>query len=267
MMLELLQIYWPTIAISILCASSLSIFGGHILARREGLSIFSLSQIISTSILLSMLIVTHESLQLVITVFLALLFACALKLLEQKAKLRHDTLHLSTFIFFMAINYAISSYFPNLEAHLAKSFFGDVVTLSGARLIILSSVMLTSVMGFVYFHKEIFNQTFDMALATSTVKDFSFYKSIQLIVLTICIFNLGLLFTLTFVFLPSAITKLTSTSLRSHYRQCIVVSIMGVTIGMLTSLAFDRVATVPAITIATVLFGLILSASLSKLSR
>lgn len=256
MMLELLQIYWPTIIVSIICASSLSLFGGHILARREGLSVFSLSQVISTSILLSMLVFTNESTQLVATVSVTILAATILKYFERQTKLRLDILHLSTFIFFMALNYAISTYFPNLESHLAKSFFGDIVTLSGIKLATLGIMISVCVIAFILLHKRIFAHTFDLALNAGSYRGFNFYQVIQLLVLTICIFNLGLLFTLSFVFLPSAITKNSSRSLRSHYKQCILVSIIGVTAGIMTSLAFDRMATVPTITLATVIFGL-----------
>lgn len=256
-MLELLILYIPTLIISSFSAATLGLIGSHILTQREGLRTFALSQQASFAILLTMMMSDHSAhtLQSIVAFILTIILCFIVILFEKKSQLRSDLWHLCIFIIFMAGNYFITTFFPALESHMARSFFGDLVTLSGPKLYILAFFIVLIAGYFIFDHKRIFSYTLKTSLHSNKINPLNFFNLITTFVITISILNLGLLFTLAMIFLPSCLSKNNSTNLRRHYTKIVYLSLASVILGLGCSLVFERVATVPAIILVLVLLS------------
>lgn len=253
-MIELLILYIPALIVSSFSAATLGLIGSHVLTQREGLRTFALSQQASLAILLTMMMSDHSShtLQLIIAFTLTIILCLIVIIFEKKSQLRSELWHLCVFIVFMAANYFTTTFFPALEAHMARSFFGDLVTLSGGKLYVLVFFIILIAAYFIFDHKRIFSYTLRTALHSNKVNPLNFFNLTTIFVITISILNLGLLFTLAMIFLPSCLSRKKSVNLRRHYIKITYLSLSSVFLGLGSSLIFERVATVPAIILTLV---------------
>jgi ABC-type Mn2+/Zn2+ transport system permease subunit len=256
--IEIFWIYRWVFVVATAAAILLALIGIHLTTRREALQSLSLSQNATTGALLALLAFNHSYgvnsffLGLVITASLSL----AISSFEKWREVTIDLWHLSSFLGFMAFNFALTSSVPTLEGHMAQSFFGDVATLSGERLYLIAFVSGIGLSFLSYKGKSLFEKSVLLALYPGREKrDWSFY-SLVLIILTASIGGLGFLFTMSMLFLPTTLMRSISKNLRAHIILCIFLAITSTVLGISLSLYFERISTVPAIVLGLFIIAL-----------
>jgi ABC-type Mn2+/Zn2+ transport system permease subunit len=256
MMLELFSLYTPNLVIASIVAMLLAFLGVHLITRAEGARVLALTQQANFGFLMSVIFLGYNISfgQHVLALLLSLLVLSLFSFFEQRYCSKNDIWHFNIFLSFMAINYGATTFFPGLEGHMSRSFFGDIVTIHGERYLLMASVALLSSF-YLFNHRSFMMQSFFFSLGRYQVKLFSIEKFLILITLVTSIFTLGFLFTLTFVFLPTTILRNSSRSLKHHYLLIFSVSFLSAALGLAVSLVFDRVASVPAMTICCLLLS------------
>ncbi len=175
-----------------------------------------------------------------------------------------NTYFVGIFALTLATTYLIISLVPSLETHMAASFFGDISVASDgeARLIALIGLLSGS---FVFYKwNAIVKWSFEQVIFRSfhaSRRDRSIqygFLAATLITITACVQFLGLLFTLSCLFLPAMVLSRTQQNLRGLATKLVVSSALGVTLGLGLSLWQGRLPTSPTLTLSLLLTSLAL---------
>lgn len=163
----------------------------------------------------------------------------------------------SLFAVLTAGSFLISHLFPALENHLAQIYFGDVATLSNQNALIVIALSLVSGVVLWVSHRRISEESFQLALfgnqARSTPS--TYFEPIALVFLSLSVQFLGLLFTLTLLFLPTVSIHGVAKSLSKHKRLVVFIATAGTGVGFLLSILWSLLPTVPLIVISILVFG------------
>ena len=274
MMMEMISLFKWTLVASLLSASVLSFIGVQLSSKAKSVQVLSMSQGAILGVLLGMAAsgsLMHSGSELE-THFLPLLFSSIMafvvsvlaEYITRRVSSSKNTYYVAIFSFLMAFSYLISSIFPALESHMTQVFFGDLATLTNfdAKITIVFSV--ASLFFFYLLRRFIINDSFESAIYGLEKKFIvSHSASLELVVsllstIFICfsIQFLGLLFTLSCLFIPTSIFGYHNFgSVRSHVLQCVAVSASSAVAGLLFSLYYSSLSTVPCIVMALVLIG------------
>lgn len=259
--IELLQIYSWSIPASIVIACSLALIGGQWVARERSAQIFVLGQGASLGIILGLVlnILLDNDWH-----FLNLLCGFALGFLtlllsELWISKRSGRTHvyLTLFAFFLSLTYLITSLTPALETHMAAAYFGDLAVMSNHG----AQISLFAGMVFVAFALKFWRklsgisfQLMNQSLVHQSKIDLIFSVS-TLFLTTLAIQNMGYLFTIGTVFIPTTFASQNSSGLKAYTLKLILISVLGTAIGFSLSLISTNLPTVPCILMAQILVG------------
>ncbi len=273
-MLEMISIFKWTIFASMISASVLAFIGVQLSSKAKSVQVLSMSQGAILGVLIGMAAsgsILHEGSELE-THFLPLLFSSLMAFLvsvlcesiTRRVSSSKNTYYVAMFSFLMAFSYLVSSMFPALESHMTQVFFGDLATLTNfdAKITIVFSSL--SLVVFFVLRKFIINDSFEAAIygleknfIVSRSKLLEFYVSVlSTVFICFSIQFLGLLFTLSCLFIPTSIFAYNNRgSVRSHLLKCLLASSLSAACGLLFSLYYSSLSTVPCIVMAIVLIG------------
>lgn len=274
MMLEMILIFKWTIFASMMSSAVLAFIGVQLSSKAKSVQVLSMSQGAILGVLLGMAAsgsILHEGselethfLPLVFSSIVAFLVSVLAEYITRRVSSSKNTYYVAMFSFLMAFSYLVSSMFPALESHMTQVFFGDLATLTNFDAVITIVFSAFSLVVFFLLRKFIINDSFETAIygleknfIVSRSKWLEFYISIlSTVFICFSIQFLGLLFTLSCLFIPTSIFAYHNRgSVRSHLSKCILVSIMSSAAGLLFSLYFSSLSTVPCIVMALVIIG------------
>ncbi len=267
-MLSLLAMYSPTIAAATLFAIALNLMGQHLALQERSVSVLCLSQGAAVGVLLGIgLNKTFDSIFTSILPFLTAFVAISLTYgLQHKIVSRRrgsaSTQLLNIFLVLLAMASFISSVFPQLESHLAQSFFGDLATLSTRASYVMIGLALLVILILKVFQKTLFRYSIDFGIfgfGLNSKPVFLYFNILMLLTLAYSIQSVGLLFTLTGLFVPTSILALSGLKgLRGQLFYTSFTVALGTLGGFFLSLSFSWIPTAPAITLTTACLCLIL---------
>lgn len=237
--------YLPVIVAAILVSVALATHGSFIIQKNQSSWILAVSQICINGHLLAKLFLTHE--HGVLEFIFAVLFYFIGLYLVKKLKLSDSSL-LGLFVVFMAINYQLIALFPVLDSHLASSLFGDIATLSN------SSALVLTLFAFIYLigHTLLYKLRIKALLLKTYYRDqfktpptLLIFNLLAHLFLILSLFELGFLFVLSFLLLPTQLLKGTSSSLKQLLILGAALSVLSSGSGLLLSLSWTRLSTMP----------------------
>jgi zinc/manganese transport system permease protein/iron/zinc/copper transport system permease protein len=258
---ELLQIYSWSIPASVVIACSLALIGGQWVARERSAQIFVLGQGASLGIILGLVLnialdLDWHFLNLVCGFALGFLTLLLSELWISKRSGRTHV-YLTLFAFFLALTYLITSLTPALETHMAAAYFGDLAVMSvhGAQISLLTGII------FVIFALKFWRrlsgisfQLMNQSLIHQSKVDFIFSVS-TLFLTTLAIQNMGYLFTIGAVFIPTTFASQNSSGLKAYSWKLILISVLGTGVGFSLSLLSTNLPTVPCILLSQIAVG------------
>lgn len=165
----------------------------------------------------------------------------------------------STWIVLVAVTHLVVALHPALESHLARVFLGDLATLSDAEALVAGLAGLVSLACLVFARKRFAQRTFDAsALGLASVRGRALEVVPFLVLPAVSTWAAGFLFTCACLFVPTALLAREGDSSVRSTALCAGVALVCAPVGLLVSLQFDRMPTVPGIValIATACVGL-----------
>lgn len=262
---ELLQIYSWSIPASVVVGCGLSLIGGQWVARDRSAQIFVLGQGASLGIILGLVLNLFfegdwHFLNLVCGFALGLItLLFSDKWIGKRSGRTH--FYLTLFVFFLSLTYLITSLTPSLETHMAAAYFGDLAVMSnhGAQISLLLGLVFA---GFAlsYWRKLslLSFQLMNQSLVHRPWYERVFHLS-TLVLTTVAIQNMGYLFTIGAVFIPTTFASQKSASLKSYTLKVLSISTLGTVLGFSLSLLSTELPTVPCILLMQILVGFLIS--------
>lgn len=247
-----------------MAAPLLSFIGIHMVARDRVLETYALTQGVSFSFLLLQTALYTIGLNLFVGLsYLYGVFAIALIALVLKYLLRFFHRQKSSFYFmgglsFMGFSYALVSFFPFLESHLSRTFMGDLVTASSSQSVLVAMLFIPLLL--VCFNLRFLwrRDTLNLALfgreAQLAKNSKLSFDIVSLVTLSVSILTLGHLYTLALTLMaPLIINALSRLSFNSFVLSCLGIGLMSSLLGLLFSLLWPGLSTVPLILVILVL--------------
>jgi zinc/manganese transport system permease protein len=264
-MFEILFLYKWTLACGIVLGSALCLIGAQLASRNQPVQALVISQASSFGVVLG-LISSHnnKTLPLIFSFILATLFyfICD-KVISQNWPSR-STYHVGLFSSLLALTYTITALFPGLESHMAASFFGDLATVGNFEAGI--GIVVGFIVIFFAFKnwRDLTRITFESTVfatplrkSSDQIKDY-FFIALSLIAIATSVQFLGLLFTLSSLFVPSLILARLHKGLKYFALKNILATSFGVSCGFVLSLLHSSIPTVPIIAIFLIVISLVI---------
>lgn len=245
MTINILVSYLPVFFAAVFLSTSLSVRGHFLVTKGEGPMILALSQLAIAGHLLGKGIIFHENENFFIELIPSV-FAYFLGLLFFINKKMKDISFIAIFIILMAINYQVISLIPKLDSHLSANLFGDITTISNLHayaVVVLSILFLTT-----FYHnkkKYLKDLIDDVHYGSGTNLQSLFFYSIGHILLFVSLFEMGFLFTLAYLLLPTLFLSSSMKSFQTILRYGVLLSILSSGIGLLITLHWSRLSTMP----------------------
>lgn len=275
-MIELLVLYKEAIASGLLCATALALLGCHLASRDQSLQSLVVGQAATTGVLLgaaltlgSHSVMTGRSVPMISGLLIATLLYFFGEWLVKAKSSSKSSIFLALFTVMLAMSYWLISYFPALEGHMSKAFFGDIVTLTGDTLRFTTAVSTIAVLSLLVCWKQMANHSFVISVVgdaeVSNRNLLHLSNTLTLLLISTSIYAMGLLFTIAYLFLPTVIFSfLRLPSIRWHLLLVMLSAAAGFLVGFVLSLYFDRISTVPTIVLTTANLGLMLLYAANK---
>lgn len=256
-MMELYSFYSGSFFVGALVAICLTLAGSQVAPRKMSLETLYLAQAIIFSSLLGKLFFhdSHFGSLLFSIVFISVLRFWALSI-KGNFKRNLSDFFIALFLVFLSLSYGIISYFPNLEAHMGQSFFGDLVTVSTHEQYYLGILSLFYILYFFIQYKTIKRETFEHSLGI-TKKNISPFIIFTFVLLVSSLFSMGLIYSLCFLLIPVTILSSSANSLKSLLLQTSLIALVSPLAGLGLSIKYERLSTVPLIVIFVLLLSLL----------
>ena len=275
-MIELLSLYTGAIITGLLSAAALSLLGCHLASRDQSLQSLVVSQAATVGVLMGAVLLigfrshshgasdtTASTVPLLTGLAIAALFYTLGEKLVHNKRASKTSVHLTLFTLLLATSYWLISFFPALESHMSQAFFGDIVTLSGPMLMFTSAVSTLALASLIVWWRSMANHSFVISVLGGEQIDnlpaLFCFRLLTLLLISTCIYSMGLLFTIAYLFLPTVIfSYLKVPSIRLHLLMVTFTATVSFAAGFALSLYFDRISTVPTIVLTTGIYGLLL---------
>jgi ABC-type Mn2+/Zn2+ transport system permease subunit len=154
----------------------------------------------------------------------------------------------STWIVLVAVTHLAVAIHPALESHLARVFLGDLATLSDAESIVVGLAGIVSLAFLIFARKWFARRTFDSsALGLSSARGQAYELVPFLILPAVPTWAAGFLFTCACLFVPTSLLAREGDSSARSTTLCAGVALVCAPLGLLLSLQFERIPTVPGI--------------------
>lgn len=273
---SIVSLYALPILAGLSSAITLSLFGCFLAARERAIQTLVLSQSATFGALIGMAIVLtyfKDSNALIgdfIPLATALIAAGIAYFQSERLIAQHHTSKSSLFIFlylcFLALSYLTSSILPSLESHMTRYIFGDLATLSDtdSYLVLLGSTVIFITL--LSKRERLTKISFvEMVMHTPMISSADnrmdhVFKGLFLFYICLCTQTLGLLFTLSLLFLPTILSLLSSNNdYRRHQNIACFIGTTGTFLGIFTSLAATTLPTVPMVVLLIIVTGVFAS--------
>lgn len=268
------QIYIWTIIGGTLAASALSLVGAQLAARNQSVQALVVSQGAGLGVILALALKSGNSEpHSHIADFLPLILGsvgsfAAFILCEGIVQRRwpsRNTYFIALFSLLMAISYALVAMIPTLETHMAASYFGDLTLATEHEQILISFIALAALVFLLKKWRQISSWSFDQMTFGSFVATRSEmqaqlgFVATSMILISASVHFLGLLFTLTALFIPSVLLVRSQHHMKGLALKLLISSATGALAGISFSLIEGHIPTVPAIAITLVVCSLLVS--------
>lgn len=275
-MIELLVIYKWCIISGIIVGGTLALVGAQLASRNESIKSFLLSQSAALGILIALMIEIivvpeHQHELGLFPIIMGFITASVMfYIFDHFKKLNgrfKNSYFLSVYVVLLAIESVCIALTPNLDSHSKNSYIGDISLVSNIEAQFISVI---AILIFIFIwkkwhqitHISFMKNTFDQFISSSKQKKVNLYFTFSTIVLiTLSVELLGMLFTLSCLFVPIVILSGKNISLVKIKYLLPVSATFGVTTGVLASFTLMKLPTVPAITIFIVIMSYLLSRS------
>ena len=263
-MIEGILFYKMAFLSSSVSSMALPVIGHHLTLRSKILELFFLTQLVAICSLLSHLF--WEGFELLWTLiavcfyFLGTYTFSKLKLDEGR---RHVTI-MALYLILLSLQYLLIGFFPQLDSHMTKGLFGNIVTISNFEA---KAVLVTFFIFFTFYifnRKKLHRESLDSAfLAGSKEKRLS--SLFILVPVILSLYYLGLIYTLSFLLIPSLIPTKIFPKISFRMGGLAFLSLIASVFGLILSISYDNLSTTPT-QILLLSIILILYSSLKKLS-
>jgi len=268
-MITLFSLYWPSILAAALSAAALSMAGAFLATRQAGVQTLAVSQAAGLGVSLGMLIVllyfenTHVE-HTVLPLLLGL-FTSALGFISTEwiARRSHSPtiVYLCAFALFWGLSQLFTGFFPIVEKHATALYFGDIVTLTRGESYFFMLLASFSLLYFLLSWRKQAERAFFSAILEERVTIYHpvdlFFYLIALLLICFSVQLLGLLFTISALFLPTAIYSFSpAIGVKTHILRITKASALAASIGFSLSLIESRFLTTPLITIVLAIIPL-----------
>lgn len=269
-MKDLLLIYWPTILAAAFTGGTLSVVGALLVTRQAAVQTLAVSQSAGLGVSIGLLVsqvffpeghLEHTALPLMLGLAVS---AAGFASTEWVARHSHSqtVVYLAAFALFWAGSQFLTGFFPVIESHATALYFGDIVTLTkGESLFFLGLSGAVSVYLLLLWRglaaRAFLSAILDEPLRLRSPLDLGFYfVSLALVCLSVQL--LGLLFTLSCLFLPTAVYSFSlSVGAGIHLRRVAICAGLVSGLGFVLSLADSRFLTTPLITMLLAIFPVV----------
>jgi len=269
-MKELLLLYWPTILAAIFTGATLSVVGALLVTRQAAVQTLAVSQSAGLGVSLGLLVsqiffpdghLEHTAIPLVFGLAVS---AAGFASTEWIARHSHTqtVVYLAAFALFWGASQLLTGFFPVIESHATALYFGDIVTLTkGESLFFFALSGCLSVYLLLFWRglsaRAFLSAILDEPLRLRSPLDLGFYvTSLALVCLSVQM--LGLLFTLSCLFVPTAVYSFSaSVGVGPHLGRVALSAGVVSGSGFILSLADSRFLTTPLITVLLAIFPLV----------
>lgn len=258
-MFELLEIYLFAFILCPIVSSVLTILGTHLTSRSEGLQLMALSQAALVGNIFGHFIVQDSELTSFIC---SIVLFVLMKYFFSVFKVSKEHSYIVAYLCFVSLSYFLTMLFPSLDSHFAVGFFGDIVSISEFKAIVYSVVFLLILIISCFFYNSFLRETFDRAVMKTNKVNY-YQETVFMLAVLSSLFGLGFLFTLSFMIFPVVIAGQSFSNFKVSLIVLSVVSAISSVTGLGLSIAFSRVATVPAQVLVLVCLLFIMRATLS----
>jgi len=259
-MFEIFSIFGSSILAAIMIAACLSFVGPLMVARGNGTHVLAVGQGASLGVMTGILILgtDHEApltgalIPWISGLGFALLTFYGLEVFG-KGRKANFVFHLSAFSLLSAMGGIMKGIFPRIESHVTNLFLGDVVTIPH------QAALGYSLFGFILLAilflkaRSLLDRSFEIEILKSKSPIFTdAFLGITLLLVTLSVLNFGLLFTLSCLFIPTAILSgIYNRGAFFHLSISSGIGALGAGTGFLVSLSWDTLGTSSAIVIST----------------
>ncbi len=271
-MISLFLLYKWTLLAGTLTALGLSLVGAQIASREQSVQTLVVSQASSLGIMLALalshLIVGHESEKAIIPLLFSFLFAAGFYLICETfvpSKMpSRNSYYIGIFSALLSLTYAVTALVPSLETHMGASFFGDLAVISDLEAILMCFISSVVLHFMLRRWREVTDLSFMMAIFSGTIlgkrkrKLERSFLIMALILICSGIQFMGLLYTLTALFLPALAVSGLRLNLKGLTMLLSFVAVFGSLLGFSFSLVHGKLPTVPAIALSFLLIGFLI---------
>lgn len=267
-MSALLALYWHTILAAMCMSGALAIAGAFLLTRQAGVQTLAMSQGagfgVSLGLLFSLLVAPDQHLEHTAFPLLLGVVASTLSfvLTEGLARRSHSPtgIYLASFALLWGCSQSLIGFFPVVESHATALYFGDVVTLTRGESFFFVALGGAALGYLTLSRKQQSERAFVGSILEEPFRfshpvDLGFYCC-TLLLLCASVQMLGLLFTLSALFLPTAIfTYSARVGAGEHLLKTTLSAVLAAGTGFFLSLWEPRLLTTPTITLCLAAFA------------
>ncbi len=279
-MFALLQIYAVAVGAGVIMAPTLSLLGAQLAARDKAMQTLCVGQGATLGVLLglgTLKILDAPDLAIHLGPFVtAVLCSIGTYLFSDRITKKHqsskNTFFTAIFATLLGSGYLVCAIFPPLENHMTQVFFGDLATLSNWESVLAMVIGIVSMMILTLWWRSISYESFRLAVFGGSHKKGKSRVSVGFEILAILLLSfsvqfLGFLFTISALFLPTVLAKLSANRhLKQHLISIALLSSVASAVGFVLSLQYSRLPTVPMILLVMVGLG-ILTLGVEKIIR
>jgi zinc/manganese transport system permease protein len=266
--MEMIALYKWTLLGGTLAGAALALIGAQLAARNQAVQSLVVSQAASFGVTIALIFRTrfedphshiNDILPLLLGSVSTALFYGVCEFVVQKRWASRNTHFIGIFGLLMALSYTVVSMVPSLESHMAAAYFGDLTVATDHETIIIAclaaAVLIVLVMDWRRISAWSFEaMTFGQFLPSRAdrLANIAFLVG-GMLMISASVHILGLLFTLSCLFLPIIVVSKMQSGFRGLAFRLILGAIAGILSGFVISLWQGSLPTVPTITI-TLLF-------------
>jgi zinc/manganese transport system permease protein len=288
-MIELLGLYGWTLAAALTMAPALALIGAQLTARDQAIQVLVQSQasalgvVGGLALLITMGVDPHSDFALgpessrvgllAGLVFAGPLFGAigfgALAFLGLERMIPNgvpsrSSYYVAAFSFLLAATFLITSLTPKLESHMATLYFGDLAVISQFESILAFVVggIVTTLTALSW--RSISDNSFQLALFGSIRRSplgsshQKMFLILTIVTIGFSIQTLGLLFTLSSLFIPTTLLARRGAGLIRHGFEVALIACAAADLGLILSLSFTSLPTAPCVVLCLVLLSFLL---------
>lgn len=272
-MIELILIYKWTLLAGVTGGGALSLFGSQLASRNQTVQTLVVAQAASFGVVIGLAVAalivgphTHSAGADASPLFSG--FVCAFssylvcELLITQKFVSRSTYYIGFFALLSSVSYAVISLVPTLETHMAASYFGDLTVANEVESISMAAIGFLALIFMALSWRRVCAFSFESVTfggVVSSAKDIWIQRGFvgfSLILVSASVQLLGLLFSLSCLFLPAMILVKLQRGIRGLALRLVVSSMIGIGGGFVFSLWHGSIPTVPCISIGVILSSL-----------